>query len=149
MTLINPSAAAILDVERFPTAQLPLATTPLAGNELITLLQNGRNVYLTVDDFIALFSPNVWTYKNIAYTAVASDNLFVDTTAGSITINLPASASIGDQVRFCDYSGNWGTNNLIVARNGNTIMGLAEDMTVGIARGAFTLVYSGATWRLV
>ena len=65
-----------------------------------------------------------------------------------MTINLPSAVNLGDTVRFVDYAGTWQSNPLIVARNGNTIMGLAEDMTADIARGAFTLVYSGNTWRL-
>lgn len=149
MTLIaNPSAAFILDVERFPTGELPLATTPLAGNELMTLLQGGRNVYITVSDFIALYVGTTWIYKNTNYVAVATNNIFVDTSGGPITITLPAAVSIGDTVRFVDYAGTWSSNPMIVARNGNTIMGVAEDMTADIDRGAFTLVYSGGTWRL-
>lgn len=149
MTFVpNPSAAFILDVERFPTGELPLATTPLAGNELMTLLQGGRNVYITVSDFIALYVGTTWIYKTTDYTAVATNNIFVDTSGGSVTINLPSAVNLGDTVRFVDYAGTWQSNPLIVARNGNTIMGLAEDMTADIARGAFTLVYSGNTWRL-
>lgn len=55
MTIVNPSAVAILDVERFATGKLPLATTPLSGNELMTLLQNGRNVYITLSTLLSFF----------------------------------------------------------------------------------------------
>lgn len=40
------------------------------------------------------------------------------------------------------------TNNLTVGRNGSTIMGLAENMTVSENNVEFTLVYSGSTWAL-
>jgi len=47
MTILDtPSAAAPLDVERFPTAVLPKATTPLDGTELAVILQHGTNVYI-------------------------------------------------------------------------------------------------------
>ena len=37
-----------------------------------------------------------------AYTAVAGDNLLIDTQAAQVTITLPASATIGDEVSFMD-----------------------------------------------
>ena len=57
MTILNtPSAATPLDVERFPTAVLPKAVTPLSGNELMAILQSGTNVYVGVSDFLAIFT---------------------------------------------------------------------------------------------
>lgn len=147
MTLVNPSTAAVLDIEVLATAKLPLATTPLSGNELLTLLQSGRNVYISVLNFIAQYLSGSWTVV-VNHTAVAGEKLFVDTSGGPATVTLPAFPLLSDLVSFADYGGTWGTNNLTVARNGQLIVGLAEDMIVDVNRGAFSLVFSGVDWRL-
>jgi hypothetical protein len=48
--------------------------------------------------------------KTSAFTAVAGEGYWINTTSGAITITLPASASVGDQIIFTDYSRTWGTN---------------------------------------
>ena len=55
--------------------------------------------------------------KTSNYTASDGDNLFADTSGGAFTITLPASPSIGNQVKIIDAEGTFGTNNLTVGRN--------------------------------
>ena len=86
---------------------------------------------------------NPWVTKTSAYTAVAGDRLLVDTSSAAITITLPASPAIGDQVSILDLSGSFATNNLTVNRNGKDIMNVGEDLTVNTTHAAFTLVYTG------
>ena len=85
------------------------------------------------------------------FTAGASDRIFVDTSSGATTINLPASPLAGDQVSFVDLAGTFDTNNLTVGRNSLKIMGAEEDLVVTTENAGFMLVYSGATygWKLV
>jgi hypothetical protein len=52
----NPSAVAILDVERFPTGNLPVATIPLSGLELMALVQNGSNCYIQASALAGFFN---------------------------------------------------------------------------------------------
>jgi len=97
---------------------------------------------------------NPWITKAFAdtgFTSANNDRIFVNTSAGAVTINLPASPAVGDNVRFIDMKRNFGTNNLIVGRNGSTIMGLSEDLTSTVDGSGFQLVYSGATdgWILL
>lgn len=147
--LLNPSALTPLDVQRFPTASLPIATLPLSGNEIVSIEQGGRNVYITVFDLVTQFLGQGWHLVSSGpYTALAVDRLFVDTSSNSVTVNLPGSPVIGNTVYFVDFAGTWGVNALTVGRNGSLIMGLAQDMTVTIARGTFGLTFSGADWRL-
>ena len=54
---------------------------------------------------------------------------------------MPSSATLGDEVRIIDGTGNAGTNSITVARNGHKIQGAAADLTVSTARAAFGLVY--------
>lgn len=92
-----------------------------------------------------------WSTKTANYTAVDGDNLFCNTTGGSFTVTLPASPTFGMKVTIVDVAGKFNSNNLIVARNGQLLQGLAENMNLNIQFASVDLVYSGATfgWRLV
>ena len=75
---------------------------------------------------------------------------FVNTTAGIITMTLPASASIGDNVHVIDYAGTFDSNACTIGRNGHNIAGAASDLLVQTERAALKLVYVDATqgWLL-
>ena len=60
--------------------------------------------------------------KTSNYVAVAGEKLIVDT-SNAVTITLPATAAIGDEIRIIDGTGNAATNNITVARNGHKIEG--------------------------
>jgi hypothetical protein len=83
------------------------------------------------------------------YTAVNGDQVLVDTSGGGIgapvTINLPASPSVGDEVHFIDSGNNFASNNLTIGRNSSNILGSASNLTVSTNTAAFTLVYVNAT----
>jgi hypothetical protein len=82
-------------------------------------------------------------------TALAGATYIIDTTT-AVTITLPSSATIGDKIGIIDGTGGAATNNITIARNGNNIQGLAENMIVSTNRAAFELVYYNATngWLL-
>ena len=72
-------------------------------------------------------------------TAVAS-RTYVFT--ASLTLTLPASPAPGDWVPFSNRSG---TLTCVIARNGQNIMGLAQDMTVDSLNAGMTLTFADAT----
>jgi len=78
-------------------------------------------------------------------TAVAGEGYIIDTTSASHTINLPASASIGDTIGIKDYAGTFGTNALVIGRNGHNIQGVANNSQLGTNRASVVLVYVDAT----
>ena len=84
-----------------------------------------------------------------AYTAVNNDQLLVDTSgagiSSSVTVTLPASPAIGNEVTFIDSGNNLSSNNLTIARNGSNILGAASNLVVSANGSAFTLVYVNAT----
>jgi len=88
--------------------------------------------------------------KTSAFTAVAGEGYFVNTTSGAITVTLPSSPSLGDEVTIVDYAGTADTNNITVARNGQNIASSGNDLTVSVERAAFTLVFTDNTqgWLL-
>jgi hypothetical protein len=84
------------------------------------------------------------------FTAVSGEGYLINTTSGAITMTLPASPTIGDEVSFIDYAGTFDTNNLTIGRNSKNIQGSAADLTVSVERAANTLVYVDSTqgWLL-
>ena len=88
-----------------------------------------------------------------AYTAVNNDQLLIDTSgagiSSSVTVTLPASPAIGNEVTFIDSGNNLSSNNLTIARNGSNILGAASNLVVSANGSAFTLVYVNATRRWV
>jgi len=85
-----------------------------------------------------------------AFTAVAGEGYFCNTTSAAFTATLPA-GTIGDECTFVDYAGTFDTNNLTVAPDGSEkIEGTAADLTVAVERAAFTLVFTDSTqgWLL-
>src|SRR6056300_1312731 len=70
------------------------------------------------------------TAKTASFTAVSGNGYFVNTTSGSITMNLPATPSAGDIVSIKDYAFTFATNNFIVDGNGSPIGGVAGTIPV-------------------
>ncbi len=85
-----------------------------------------------------------WITKTGAYTAVAGDKIFVDTNSGAVTITLPASPAVGDQVNFVDSRYTFDANALTVGRNSSKIANTSADLVVNTEGAAFGLVYSGS-----
>jgi hypothetical protein len=83
------------------------------------------------------------------YTTVNGDQVLIDTSGSgigtAITINLPASPAIGNEVTFIDSGNNLASNNLTIGRNSSNINGSSSDLVVSANASAFTLVYVNAT----
>jgi hypothetical protein len=88
------------------------------------------------------------TPKTANYTASINEGVLTDTSGGAFTVTLPASPIVGAVVVISDASGDWGTNNLTVGRNGETISGVAQDLICDIDNVSVQLVYDGSTWRV-
>src|SRR5210317_619775 len=84
--------------------------------------------------------------KTSAFTAVAGEGYWVNTTSAAITVTLPSSASVGDTIEFVDYARTWGTNAVTLNTNGLNFQSSSglnpEYNTEG---QSLRLVYSGAT----
>ena len=78
-------------------------------------------------------------------TGVTGKGYFLNTTAGTITINLPAGAA-GSIVSMADYAATWQTNNVTVAPNGSEkIGGVNASATLSTEGQSVTFVYVDAT----
>ena len=123
-----------------------------SGNTFV--INPSRNVFLSTDGtnwFEIQTQGSDWLTKTGAYTAFAGDKIFANTTGGAFTITLPASPTIGDEIRFVDVANTFDTNNLTVGRNSEKIDGATADLTVATEGAAFALVYSGSSfgWKLL
>ena len=135
------------------------ATTRGSNNRTLTFkTASGNGVTIPVGSKSLLYSDGTNVIKGLinkgyytvpgAYTAVDGDQLLVNTSSGginsSVTITLPASPAIGNEVHFIDSGNFLASNNLTISRNGSNILGSASNLTVNVNGAAFTLVYVNA-----
>jgi hypothetical protein len=92
-----------------------------------------------------------WQVKTANYTLASGDNIFADSTAGSFTLTLPSSPAANTRVRIHDVAGKWNSFPVILARNGQLIQGVAENLNLNVQYGTVELFYAGASygWRVV
>jgi hypothetical protein len=91
----------------------------------------------------------VWSVKTANYSILNGEAVFADTSQGSFTITLPATPTLGDTFAISDNSESWDTNNIILNRNGNTIMRIAENFLGDVSNATMTFVYDGSSWILM
>lgn len=72
-----------------------------------------------------------------------------DTSAGAFSVLLPAAPALGDLLEFTDAMATFGTNNLTILRNGNTIRGNMEDLICNVTGEDFRIWFTGSDWRLL
>ena len=87
----------------------------------------------------------VYTNSPGTVTATSGKGFFLDTTSGTITINLPSSPSFGDIVAIKDYAATFSSNNATVGRGGSKIGGETLDAVLSTDGDAITLVYVDGT----
>jgi len=113
-------------------------TVTITNGKYRMVATDGTNWY---DIFSLAGLGEAWQDKSSNYTASDGDNLFVDTSGGAVTITLPASPSIGNQVKIIDSHGTAATNNITVGRNSQKIQGTAADLTISTNRAGISLVF--------
>ena len=78
-------------------------------------------------------------------TGVTGKGYFLNTAAGTITLNLPAGAA-GSIISMADYSGTWQTSNVTVAPNGSEKIGGVNTSVILNTEGqSVTLIYVDST----
>ena len=87
----------------------------------------------------------IYTNSNSPLTVESGKGYFLNTTSGTITINLPA-GSAGDIVAFKDYLNTWNNNNVTVTPNGSDkIGGTAGSATLSTQSQSVTLIFTDST----
>ena len=120
------------------------SSTPVAVPVGATLLlkSDGTNTSkaITQKSYFTITSSAITTY-----TAVAGDQLLVDTTQTTVTVTLPASPAIGDEVVIIDARGTFANNAVAVNRNNQPINSGTNNLSLSTNGQAITLVYVDST----
>jgi hypothetical protein len=82
-------------------------------------------------------------------TLVAGERIFANSTAAAFTLTLPSTPADGATIQIIDVAGTFRTNNVTVARAGEKIQNLTEDLVLNLNNAAITLIYSGSTFGWV
>lgn len=155
------ASPALTGVPTAPTAATGTGTTQIATCEFVAATslestlpgQTGNaGKYLTTDGSSASWNSRyAYVVKTSNYTATSGNQLLCNTSSASFTVTLPSSPTANDFVEIKDYTGDFFTNNLTIARNGENIEGEAEDLVADVDNVSFTLVYVDSTkgWVLI
>jgi len=109
------------------------------ANSISTYTQAETNSLLAANTSVAPLSISANT------TLVAKKRYFV-TSASALTLTLPASPALNDEIQIVDASGNASTYNITVARNANKINGGNDNLIIDTNGGWYTLLYTGSTY---
>lgn len=88
-------------------------------------------------------------FKSANYTAVAGELVYclTATAAAAFTITLPATPTTGQAVSVWDAEDAAQDYNVTIARNGQTIQGVASDVVLDVSGGRWDLAFDGTTWQ--
>jgi hypothetical protein len=121
------------------TGSLTAASTSGTSGQL--LQSTGTGVQWTT------FSSAPWTAASTsANTTMVTRYQYFVNTGSAVTMTLPASANLGDEIRVFDATGSAATNNITVAPNGLNIQGSVQNLLIDVNYGGATLLYTGSTY---
>lgn len=149
----NVTSSGLLDVTTgitgtFNTANLPTIPINKGGTNLTSVGSNGT--ILVSNGTNALFGSAggaiAWqAVQSSNFTATAGCGYLVNTTTAQITVTLPSSPSLGQQVTIVDYAGTADINNIIIDPNGSNINGSSNIAYIKTKDEGLTLVYIDST----
>jgi hypothetical protein len=127
--------------------QIGAFTLPNTDGSANQVLKTNGSGAVTWQDEAVAGEPS-FSVQTANFNATAGSRYGVNTGSNTVTATLPASPSSGDAIFFADAGGNYATNKLTLARNGNTIMGSASDMDITTNNQSVGVFYNGTTWRI-
>jgi len=90
---------------------------------------------------------NPWQVQTTDYTATDGDRIIANTVFGSFNITLPENPTAGQYIQITDGY-NLTLYPVTVLRNGSTIEGFADNISLDLAGSTFEFIYSGSTWQI-
>ena len=145
------------------------SSNPSASNEVVLgigITGSGNNT-VTLGNTNTIHTEiygSIYKHQNLIGDNTVTHNLekfYVYTLSGSFTASLPPSPNIGDSIKLSNFStSNTGSSRgsvsptntkVIVGRNGNNIMGVAQDMGLNTYAPAFEIIYTEPTkgWVII
>lgn len=139
MTALNANAQAVLTgIQALATQPTGTVTFTLYGGVTVAM----PSLQQMQDDLVRTLTLVV---KTANYTALDGEKVVCDTSAGSFTLTLPASPVAGVSIVSVVHKNGGTSYALTVARNGQNIEGLAEDLTCTTSDLSFDLIFLNTT----
>lgn len=127
-----------------------LGSAAAAGDivEIVTITNlNSTNTYTQAEvDALLAANTSVAPLSISANTTLVAKKRYYVTSASALTLTLPASPSLNDEIQIVDASGNASTYNITVARNANKINGGTGNLIIDNNGGWYVLLYTGSTY---
>jgi hypothetical protein len=130
-TVTLTSAAAVSDIVEIVSVT--------GANSVTTYTQAEVDALLAANTSVAPISIS-------ANTNLAAKKRYFVTSASALTLTLPATPALNDEIQIVDASGNSLTYNITVDRNGKLINGNAGNLIIDVNGGWYTLVFTGNTY---
>ena len=129
-------------------SELPTATTLSLSADFFPFVQDNTTKKVSLDK---LGSSVNYVMKISGFNALAGNSYAVDVRYGSLSAVLPVTPTNGDRIVLLDAYGSSATYNIVTARNGKLIDGVADNLHVNINNAEIELVYVGGAkgWQLV
>ena len=126
-------------------------TSGAAASDVIEIVSvtgaNSVNTYTQAEvDALLAANTSVAPLSISANTTLVAKKRYFVTSASALTLTLPASPALNDEIQIVDASGNASTYNITVARNGNKINGGTGNLIIDNNGGWYTLLYTGTTY---
>jgi len=126
-------------------------TSAAAASDIIEIVSvtgaNSVNTYTQAEvDALLAANTSVAPLSISANTTLVAKKRYFVTSASALTLTLPASPALNDEIQIVDASGNASTYNITVARNGNKINGGTGNLIIDNNGGWYTLLYTGTTY---
>jgi hypothetical protein len=147
---VAPPPSTVIKLKRSETLNTIPTTANIEVGE-VAVNTADKKIYIrdSSDNIVAVADKNITYSKYNSNTTITSNTgVIADTSAASFTITMPASPVTGDKIEIVDGSGTFGTNPLTVARNGNKIADIADDLSLNITGAAASFIYNTDTWEV-
>ena len=90
------------------------------------------------------------SYEISTDTNLVSGGRYIVDTSSSLTLTLPSTPAVGDEIQIFDATNTAGTNNITIQNNGLKINGVLDTLVFDVNGGVATLIYTGTDlgWRI-
>ena len=143
-TITLTAAAAVNDIIEVITVTNLNSVNTYTQGEVNALIAN-TYTQAQVDALLAANTSVAPLLISANTTLVAKKRYYV-TSASALTLTLPASPALNDEIQIVDASGNASTYNITVARNSNKINGGTGNLIIDNNGGWYVLLYTGSTY---
>lgn len=87
----------------------------------------------------------ITSVKTSAYSANVGELVRINSTAGGFTVMLPASPVDGSKIQIVDVANQCGTNPVLIAANGKTILSDATGINIDVNGAELSLLFNSST----